>query len=386
LDRTERANWRDLVPHRPGVYLLSFVLLADWLIRLERENGLPRIVVRHLVSGEEHTIAFDEEAYSLGMDGGYEFATNLLRFTYSSMTTPSEVWDYDLSARSRTLRKRQEVPSGHDPAAYVTRRLLAPTRDGETVPISLLHRKDFVADGNAPCLLYGYGAYGLTIPASFSTNRLSLVDRGFVYAIAHIRGGTDKGWSWYLDGKREKKTNSFDDFAACARALCEAKYTSERRMVAHGASAGGMLMGAVANRAGELFAGIVAEVPFVDVLNTMLDVSLPLTPPEWPEWGNPTTSEKDFRTILSYSPYDNLAAKDYPAILAMGGLTDPRVTYWEPAKWIAKLRATMTGGGPVLLRTNMGAGHGGASGRFDRLDEIAIVYAFALWAVGLADA
>src|SRR6266850_2512044 len=223
------------------------------------------------------------------------------------------------------------------------------------------------------------------MPAPFSANRLSLVDRGFVYAIAHIRGGADKGWGWYLDGKREKKTNSFDDFAASARALIEAKYTSTKRIVGHGGSAGGMLMGAVANRSGELFAGIVAEVPFVDVLNTMLDDTLPLTPPEWPEWGNPIESEKDFRTILSYSPYDNLTAKEYPAILAMGGLTDPRVTYWEPAKWIARLRPTMSGGGPVLLRTNMGAGHGGASGRFNRLDEVAILYAFALWAVGLAD-
>ena len=202
--------------------------------------------------------------------------------------------------------------------------------------------KDLKRDGTAPLLLYGYGSYGMAMPASFSANRLSLVDRGFVYAIAHIRGGADKGWGWYLDGKREKKTNSFDDFAASARALIEAKYTGAKRIVGHGGSAGGMLMGAVANRAGELFAGIVAEVPFVDVLNTMLDDTLPLTPPEWPEWGNPIESEKDFRTILSYSPYDNVAAKDYPKILAMGGLTDPRVTYWEPAKWIARLRATMT--------------------------------------------
>jgi oligopeptidase B len=284
------------------------------------------------------------------------------------------------------LRKRQEVPSGHDPALYRTRRVFAAAGDGELVPISLLHHRDTPLDGSAPCLLYGYGAYGISIPAGFSTTALSLVNRGFVYAIAHIRGGADKGWGWYLDGKRDKKTNSFEDFAASARALIAQNYTSEKRIVGHGGSAGGMLMGAVANRFGELFAGIVGEVPFVDVLNTMLDDTLPLTPPEWPEWGNPIESEKDFRTILSYSPYDNLAAKEYPAILAMGGLTDPRVTYWEPAKWIARLRATMTGGGPVLLRTNMGAGHGGASGRFKRLDEVAIVYAFALWAVGLADA
>jgi oligopeptidase B len=261
---------------------------------------------------------------------------------------------------------------------------MATAQDGAQVPVSLLHRKDTKLDGRAPLLLYGYGSYGLSIPASFSTNRLSLVDRGFVYAIAHIRGGSDKGWGWYLDGKREKKPNTFDDFAASARALIDAKYTSVKRIVGHGGSAGGMLMGAVANRAGDLFAGIVAEVPFVDVLNTMRDDTLPLTPPEWPEWGNPVTSETAFRSILSYSPYENVAAKTYPAILAMGGLTDPRVTYWEPAKWVARLRTTMQGGGPVLLRTNMGAGHGGASGRFDRLDEVAVVYAFALWAVGLA--
>jgi oligopeptidase B len=380
-----RVTWRDLIPHREGVYIIDFELYEGHLVRLERANALPAIVIRDVRSGEEHAIAFDEAAYSLDTMGGYEFETTNLRFAYSSMTTPSEVYDYDMAKRTRTLRKRQEIPSGHNPADYVTTRIMAPSHDGAQVPVSILHRKDFARDGSAPLLLYGYGSYGMAMPASFNTNRLSLVDRGFVYAIAHIRGGADKGWGWYLDGKREKKTNSFDDFAAAGRALCDAKYTSAKRIVGHGGSAGGMLMGAVANRAGELFAGIVAEVPFVDVLNTMLDDTLPLTPPEWPEWGNPIESEKDFRTILSYSPYDNVAAKDYPAILAMGGLTDPRVTYWEPAKWIARLRTTMTGGGPVLLRTNMGAGHGGASGRFNRLDEIAIVYAFALWAVGMAD-
>ena len=384
LAAPERQNWRDLIPHRAGVYILDHDLYAGHLVRLERANALPSIVIRDLQSCEEHAIAFDEAAYSLDTIGSYEFDTTTLRFSYSSMTTPSEVYDYDMAKRTRSLRKRQEIPSGHNPADYVTTRIMAKALDGAEVPVSVLHRRGFRHDGSAPLLLYGYGSYGAAIPASFNASRLSLVDRGFVYAIAHVRGGTDKGWGWYLDGKREKKTNSFDDFSACARALIEAKYTRARRIVAHGASAGGMLMGAVANRAGELFAGIVAEVPFVDVLNTMLDDTLPLTPPEWPEWGNPITSEKDFRTILSYSPYDNVAAKDYPAILAMGGLTDPRVTYWEPAKWVARLRATMTGGGPVLLRTNMGAGHGGAPGRFHRLDEVAIVYSFALWAVGMA--
>ncbi|UGV25239.1 S9 family peptidase [Rhodopseudomonas boonkerdii] len=385
ISAPERANWKDLIPYREGIYLIDMELYANHLIRLERANALPSIVIRELVTGEEHAIAFDEAAYSLDTLGGYEFDTTNLRFAYSSMTTPSEVYDYDMVTRTRVLRKRQEIPSGHNPADYVTTRIMAKADDGAEVPVSILHRKNFVQDGKAPLLLYGYGSYGMAMPASFSANRLSLVDRGFVYAIAHIRGGADKGWSWYLDGKRDKKTNSFDDFAASARALIAAKYTSEKNIVGHGGSAGGMLMGAVANRSGELFSGLVAEVPFVDVLNTMLDDTLPLTPPEWPEWGNPIESAEDFRTILSYSPYDQVAARAYPKILAMGGLTDPRVTYWEPAKWIARLRATMTGGGPVLLRTNMGAGHGGASGRFDRLDEIAIVYAFALWSVGMAE-
>jgi oligopeptidase B len=380
-----RENWRDLIPHRQGVYIIDLELYSGHLVRLERANALPAIVIRDLQDASEHAIAFDEAAYSLDTMGGYEFDTTNLRFSYSSMTTPAEVYDYDMASRTRTLRKRQEIPSGHNPADYVTTRIMAVAHDGAEVPVSILHRRDLKRDGRAPLLLYGYGSYGMAMPASFSANRLSLVDRGFVYAIAHIRGGSDKGWSWYLDGKRAKKTNSFDDFAASARALISAGYTGPKRIVGHGGSAGGMLMGAVANRAGELFAGIVAEVPFVDVLNTMLDDTLPLTPPEWPEWGNPIESEADFRTILSYSPYDNVAAKDYPAIMAMGGLTDPRVTYWEPAKWIARLRATMRGGGPVLLRTNMGAGHGGASGRFHRLDEVAIAYAFALWAVGLAE-
>jgi oligopeptidase B len=385
LAAPERDNWRDLIPYREGVYILDFDLTAGHMVRLERANALPSIVIRDLSSGGEHAIAFDEAAYSLSTMGGYEFETTNLRFSYSSMTTPSEIYDYDMATRERRLRKRQEIPSGHNPHHYVTTRIMATSHDGAQVPVSILHRKDFRRDGSAPLLLYGYGSYGHATPASFAANRLSLIDRGFVYAIAHVRGGSDKGWGWYLDGKREKKTNTFDDFAAAGRALIEAKYTSAKRIVGHGGSAGGMLMGAVANRSGELFAGIVGEVPFVDVLNTMLDDTLPLTPPEWPEWGNPIENEKDFRTILSYSPYDNVAAKNYPAILAMGGLTDPRVTYWEPAKWIARLRATMTGGGPVLLRTNMGAGHGGASGRFDRLDEVAIVYAFALWAVGMAE-
>jgi oligopeptidase B len=382
LRETARTNWRDLVPHRPGIYVLSCVVLADWLVRLEREDGLPRIVVRRLASGDEHTIAFDEEAYALGMDGGYEFATDVLRFTYSSMTTPAEVWDYDLAARTRKLRKRQEVPSGHDPSAYVTRRVFAPTRDGETVPISLLHRKDLARDGAAPCLLYGYGAYGLSMPAAFSTSRLSLVDRGFVYAIAHVRGGTEKGWRWYREGKLKKKRHTFEDFITVAEFLVAQRWTAADRIVAQGGSAGGMLVGAVANMRPAAFGGIIAEVPFVDVLNTMLDDSLPLTPPEWPEWGNPIEDGEAFRTIAGYSPYDNVRAQAYPKMLVLAGISDPRVTYWEPAKWVARLRHTKTDRNLLVLRTNMEAGHGGASGRFDRLKEVALTYAFAIAVTG----
>jgi oligopeptidase B len=307
-----------------------------------------------------------------------------MRFTYSSMTTPAQVFDYDMRTRERTLLKTQEVPSGHDAGRYVTRRLMAPAHDGELVPVSLLYRADTALDGSAPCLLYGYGSYGITIPAAFNTNCLSLVDRGFVYAIAHVRGGKDKGYAWYEDGKRAKKENTFKDFIAAARFLVQQGYTGHERIVAHGGSAGGMLMGAVANMAPEAFGAIVAEVPFVDVLTTMLDATLPLTPPEWPEWGNPIASADDYRTIAAYSPYDNVAARNYPPILAVAGLTDPRVTYWEPAKWVARLRDLKAGDNPVLFRINMDAGHAGASGRFSRLEEVAYTYAFALKTTGKA--
>jgi oligopeptidase B len=298
------------------------------------------------------------------------------------MTTPNEVWDYDLATQRRTLRKRQEVPSGHDPADYVTRRLMATAPDGEKIPISILYRRGLVADGKAPCLLYGYGSYGVSIPPSFSANRLSLVDRGFLYAIAHIRGGTDKGWRWYRTGKLAHKMNTFTDFIAAGEHLVAAGWTRKGAIVAHGGSAGGLLMGAVANMQPDLFAGIIAEVPFVDALNTMLDEALPLTPPEWLEWGDPIRDEKAYDTILSYSPYDNVCAQDYPPILAMTGISDPRVLYWEPAKWVARLRAVKTDRNEVILRINMDAGHAGASGRFDRLKEVAIAYAFALECIG----
>ena len=382
VDAYSRKQWREIEPHRQGRLILDIVAFKDYLVRLERENGLPRIVVRRLADGEEHEIAFDEEAYALGMSAGYEFDTKTLRFSYSSMTTPAQVFDYDMETRERVLLKTQEVPSGHDPSEYVTRRVMAPADDGELVPVSLLYRKSTPLDGSAPLLLYGYGAYGISIPASFSTNILSLVDRGFVYAIAHIRGGKDKGYRWYRDGRGKHKVNTFTDFIAAGEFLASEGFTSRGNIVAHGGSAGGMLMGAVANMAPDLFRGVIAEVPFVDVLTTMLDSSLPLTPPEWPEWGNPIESKKEYKWIAAYSPYDNVAAQDYPNILALAGLTDPRVTYWEPAKWIARLRARKTDDNLTLLKTNMAAGHGGASGRFDRLKEVALAYAFALTITG----
>ena len=380
----QMANWREVLPHAPGRLILDIVAFAGHLVRFEREDSLPRIVIRRLADGVEHAIAFDEEAYSLGMSAGYEFDTTTLRFTYSSMTTPAQVFDYDMEQRTRVLRKTQEVPSGHDPADYITRRVLAPAPDGQTVPVSVLYRKDTPLDGSAPLFLYGYGAYGISIPASFATSRLSLVDRGFVFAIAHIRGGKDKGYRWYTDGKLKNKVNTFTDFIAAGEYLAKEGYTSRGRIVANGGSAGGMLMGVVANMAPDLFLGIIADVPFVDVLNTMLDETLPLTPPEWPEWGNPIASKEDFAAIRSYSPYENVAAKAYPHIFAYGGLTDPRVTYWEPAKWIARLRHLNTSDNLVLLKTNMEAGHGGASGRFEQLKEVALDYAFSLKIAGKA--
>jgi oligopeptidase B len=339
--------------------------------------------VRDLTTGKEDTVRFAEEAYALGMSVGYEFDTTVFRLSYSSPTTPNQMFDVDLATGERTLLKTQEVPSGHDPAQYETRRIFAKAVDGAEVPVTLLYKKGTKLGGSNPALLYGYGAYGMSMPASFSVSVLSLVDRGFVYAIAHIRGGMDKGYAWYKNGRREFKTNTFADFIAAGEALIAGGYTQKGKIVAQGGSAGGMLMGAIANLRPDLWAGVIAQVPFVDVLNTMLDDTLPLTPPEWPEWGNPITSAEDYTRIAAYAPYEAVSAQNYPPIFALAGLTDPRVTYWEPAKWVAKLRATATGDAPLYLKTNMGAGHAGASGRFDRLKETAQCYAFAIKSVGL---
>ncbi len=381
LASPERTSWRDLIVPGAGVLLEDILVARGFLVRAEREQGLPRLVVTELDGrkrvAHEHTIAFDEQAYELGIVDTLDAESDTLRFTYTSMTTPPRTFDYDMRTRERTLQKEKRVP-GHEPARYVTRRLDAPAPDGETVPLSLLHTKDTPLDGSAPVLLYGYGAYGSSTPAAFSPNRLSLVDRGFIYAIAHVRGGMEKGYAWYRGGKLEHKPNTFSDFIASAECLIREGFTRARRIAIHGGSAGGMLIGAVLNERPELFRAAVADVPFVDVLNTMCDGELPLTPPEWPEWGNPIEDEAAYRTIAAYSPYDNVRAQAYPHILVTAGVSDPRVTYWEPAKWVAKLREMKTDDNRLLLKTNLSAGHGGASGRFDYLNEVALMYAFVL--------
>jgi oligopeptidase B len=376
-----KDGWRDFIGHQPGRFIVGAHAYKDFLVRLERVDANNRIVVTERGSLAEHTVNFDEEAYALGLEGGYEFDTSVMRFVYNSPTTPRQWFDYDMRSRERTLRKTQEIPSGHDPSRYVARRLFATAKDGAQVPITVLMRADTPLDGSAPLLLYGYGSYGMAMEPAFSIRNLSLVDRGWIWATAHIRGGSEKGWGWFLDGRGKTKPNTFTDFIACAEHLADQGYGARGRIVAYGGSAGGMLMGAVANLRPDLWAGIIAAVPFVDVLNTMSDTTLPLTPPEWPEWGNPLEDEAAYDLIASYSPYDNVSAQPYPAILATGGLSDPRVTYWEPAKWAARVREVTTSDAPVLLRINLDAGHGGASGRFDFLKEIALDYAFAIWAM-----
>lgn len=383
-ENPSEENWRVEIPHRPGVLILDIEPFADFIVRMERENGLPRIVVRERASGAEHTIAVAEAAYNLGVSNGYLWESPRLRFDYSSPSTPTQVFDYNMATRERILRKTQEVPSGHDPANYIVERIDAPGDDGALIPVTLLRRKGTPIDGTAPVLLYGYGAYGITIPADFRTARLSLVDRGFIYAIADVRGSMAKGYQWYLDGKLEKKTNTFSDFVAAGRHLVALNYTQPSRIVAMGGSAGGMLMGAVANLDPTLFGGIIAAAPFVDVLNTMSDETLPLTPPEWPEWGNPLNDAAAYDRIAGYSPYEQVSLRPYPPMLITGGLTDPRVTYWEPAKWAARLRHEAPDNGPYFLRINMDAGHTGVSGRFASLRETALEFAFALAVVGAA--
>lgn len=383
-DPARPADWREEIAGSDDVYLLGVSSFRDHLVISERVAGLDQIRLRSY-AGDEHRIALPEPSYSVALGGNPEFAPDAYRIAYSSMVTPATVFDYAPGPRMLTARKVQEIPSGYDAGRYATERLTITARDGSRIPVSIVYPKGFPRDGSGKLLLYAYGAYGYAVPPSFSTVRLSLLDRGFAYAIAHIRGGDDLGYSWYLDGKASKRWNSFNDFVDVARGLIAAGWTRAGRIAINGGSAGGELMGVVTNTDPELWGAVVAEVPFVDVLNTMQDESLPLTPGEWPEWGNPITDPDAFRLILSYSPYENVKAAAYPPMLITGGLNDPRVTYWEPAKWAARLRATKTDDNLLLLKTNMGAGHGGKSGRFASLYEDAEVYAFILTQLGASE-
>lgn len=369
------GDWHELVVPSDRDYLTGATAFSSYLAISGRRDGLDRIVLRR-DDGSETEIPFAEAAFTASIGTNLEPDAPLLRLNYSSMVTPATVFDYDVASGALITRKVQAVPSGYDSGRYATERVMITVRDGVQVPVSIVYARDFAKDGSGKLHLYGYGAYGIAIPPSFSANRLSLLDRGFAYAIAHIRGGDDLGYQWYLDGKLEKRTNTFNDFVDVARGLIAAGWASAGNISTSGGSAGGELMGAVINSDPGLWRAVVADVPFVDVLNTMLDETLPLTPGEWPEWGNPITDKAAFEHIRSYSPYDNVRAQAYPPLLITAGLTDPRVTYWEPAKWAAKLRATKTDYNILLLKTNMGAGHGGKSGRFTALEELAEEYAF----------
>jgi oligopeptidase B len=381
VDDPGREQWQELVAHRPDVKLEGVSAFAGHLVRYERREGVRRIVVTPY-AGAEHELAMPEEVYDTGPATNAEFTTSTLRFTYTSLVTPSTVFDEDLDTGERTLLKATEVLGGHDPADYVTGRLWANAADGARVPISYVHRADAPRDGTSPCLLYGYGSYEACMDPGFSTLRLSLLDRGFVFAIAHVRGGGEMGRPWYDQGKLLHKRNTFTDFIACAEHLVAERFTSPDRLVARGASAGGLLMGAITNLRPDLFAAVVAEVPFVDALTTILDETLPLTVTEWEEWGNPVEDEAVYDYMATYSPYDNVTAQPYPTILATSGLNDPRVSYWEPAKWVQKLRAATTSGRPIYLKSEMGAGHQGPSGRYDVWKDEAFVFAFILDALG----
>ena len=371
-------KWEEFIAYEKNNLILDFILLKDWLVRLERTEGFENVIILNLNNKDQHKISFDEEAYNLSLDHGYEYETDTFRYSYSSPTTPKSIFDYDCKLKKQELKKTQEVPSGHNKDNYICKKIFATAHDGEKIPITLLYKKGTKLDSNNYLLLYGYGSYGISIPSSFSTNRLSLVDRGIIYAIAHIRGGKEKGYEWYENGKLLSKKNTFLDFISCAEKLCKEKYTSHKKIIAQGGSAGGLLMGFIANERPDLFLGIIAQVPFVDICNTMLDEDLPLTVTEIPEWGDIKNDKKSFLYVKSYSPYDNVKKQNYPHMLITGGISDPRVTYWEMTKWVAKLRENKTDNNLLLLHMNMTAGHGGASGRFDYLKEIAMEYGFIL--------
>jgi len=380
------GEWTTLIAGSNEFYLTGMTAFKDFYVTEGRENGLDQVEIRSYSDPSSiERVSFPEASYNAGLDDNPEYDVSKLRLDYESMVTPDTVYDYHLADKKLETLKVQEIPSGYDANEYATERLTIEARDGAMVPVSLVYKKGTKLDGSAPLHLYAYGAYGYAVPPSFSTSRLSLVDRGFIYAIAHIRGGDDLGRNWYLQGKLMQRTNTFNDFVDVAKGLAAKGYTSEGRITASGGSAGGELMGAIVNDAPDLWGAVVAHVPFVDVLNTMQDESLPLTPGEWPEWGNPITDKAAFEYIRSYSPYDQVSAQDYPPMLITGGLNDPRVTYWEPAKWTAKLRATKTDDNMLLMKINMGAGHGGKSGRWNRIQEVAEEYAFIMWQMGMTD-
>ena len=377
IGKHEKKDWYTLVPHRHGILISELIVFQDYIVRLESENALPRIVIRGVSDGvNESVVDFNEEAYSISLVRGYEFNTHIMRFMYSSPTTPRCIFDYDMRAGTRQLVDETRIPSGHDPKKYIAKRISAPSHDGVNIPVTLLYRRDLTFDVPPPCYLYGYGSYGYTMDSDFDANVLSLVERGFVYAVAHVRGGMECGYHWYVDGKLNKKKNTFLDFIAVAEELVRRGYAAPKQIAIEGGSAGGMLVGAVSNMRPDLWGVVIARVPFVDVLNTMCDNTLPLTPLEWPEWGNPILDKDAFTYIKSYSPYDNVVATAYPHMLVTAGLTDPRVTYWEPAKWVARLRHENTSGSTILFKTEMEHGHQGSTGRFKSLEDRALAYSF----------
>ncbi len=384
VNKTSKENWTEVIPHRVDVLLEGFEIFKNFLVVGERKDGLTQLRVIKWDNREEHYIDFGEETYMAYISNNPEFDTSLLRFGYTSLTTPRSTFDYDMNTREKKLLKQQEVVGDFDPDNYHAERLYATAKDGVKIPISLVYRKGLEKNGDNPLLLYGYGSYGASMNASFSSVRLSLLDRGFVYALAHIRGGQEMGRYWYEDGKLLKKKNTFTDFIACAEHLITEKFTSPSKLFTSGASAGGLLMGAMLNMRPDLFKGVIAGVPWVDVVTTMLDDSVPLTTSEYDEWGDPNNKEY-YDYMLSYSPYDNVKAQDYPALLVTTGLHDSQVQYWEPAKWVAKLRELKTDDNILLLHTNMEAGHGGVSGRFRRYKETALEYAFMLDLIGITE-
>jgi len=384
LDKTDKEHWKEFIPHREDVLVSDIDEFKDYIVISERKNGLTQMAVRSLKDGHQHYLDFGEAAYTVYPSTNVEYNTDMVRYGYTSLVTPSSTFDYNMNTKEKTLRKQQEIVGGYDADHYVTERLFATVADGTQVPISLVYKKGFPKNGNSPLLLYGYGSYGMSMDPTFNSSRLSLLDRGFAYAIAHIRGGEEMGRQWYEDGKMMNKKNTFTDFIDCANYLISQKYTSSDHLYAQGGSAGGLLMGAVINMAPELWNGVIAQVPFVDVVNTMLDETIPLTTNEYDEWGNPN-EQAAYAYMKSYSPYENIEAKAYPNLLVTTGLHDSQVQYFEPAKWVAKLREIKQGNQVILFKTDMSYGHGGASGRFDYLKDVALNYAFLFKLEGITE-